>query len=156
MQFRPQPPCSAADGGRLFPAWFGRAAWRTIAAGAVLLVAGCGGGGEEPTPKPEPVLTPADPEPPQSAGGEAGNPAEPVEPAAPAEPPFAPPPLEALNRDTTWIDRPVRDALADLAIELAEQPPLATPAEALALKNDSAEHNATILSAVGRLPAEGE
>jgi len=156
MQLRPQPPCSAADGGRLFLAWFGRAAWRTVAAGAVLLVAGCGGGGEEPTPKPEPVLTPADPEPPQAAGGEAGSPLKPVEPAVPEEPPFAPPPLEALDRDTTWIDRPVRDALADLAIELAEQPPLATPAEALALKNDSTEHNATILSALGRLPADGE
>ena len=36
-----------------------------------------------------------------------------VRPAAPAAEPFDPPPLEALDRDAKWIDRPVQDGLAD-------------------------------------------
>jgi peptide/nickel transport system substrate-binding protein len=124
--------------------------------GLAIVAAGCGGK-TEPPPKPEPVLSPPTAEPP---GGEAASADEQAEAAVatpvPAKPPFAPPPLEALDRDTKWIDRPVRDALADLAAELAKQPPTATPAEALALKNDSAEHNATILSALGQLPAPGD
>jgi len=43
-----------------------------------------------------------------------------------------------------------------LAAELDKQPPLATVAEALALRNDSVDHNARILSALGRLPAAGQ
>jgi peptide/nickel transport system substrate-binding protein len=70
--------------------------------------------------------------------------------------PFDPPALAELDAAATWIDRPVRDALADLAAALAEEPPAATAAAALALKNESAEANATILSALGRLPADGE
>lgn len=121
------------------------------------LTAGCGRSRTEPPPRPEPVLNAAQPEKP------AAQPAPPTEatpaPSPPAAPPpaaFAPPPLEALERDATWIDRPVRDALADLAAELAAVPPLGTVEEALALRNDSAEHNAVILSALGRQPAEGQ
>ena len=95
---------------------------------------------EKPSPKPEP-----------DASGTAA-----LSETTPSEPPFVPPPLEALDRDTKWIDRPVRDALADLALELEKEPPLATPEEALALENDSPEHNAMILSALGRLPKEGQ
>jgi len=128
-----------------------------VIGGLAVSTAGCGGKGTEPPPKPEPVLNPPPAEPTVGETTPNGDPeaAATAKPAA-AEPPFAPPPLEALNRDTKWIDRPVRDALADLAAELAKQPPTATPDEALALENDSAEHNATILSALGRLPAPGQ
>ncbi len=118
---------------------------------ALLVIAGCGRRPAEPPLKPEPVLTKPEPDKPPA---DAAQP--PAEPAPPPAAPFAPPPLEALDRDAKWIDRPVRDALADLAAELEQEPPLATPAEALALKNDSSEHNALILSALGRLPGDGE
>jgi len=77
----------------------------------------------------------------------------------PAEPPaaaFEPPPLEALDRDAKWIDRPVKDAVALLREQQAKEPVLGTAAEALALENDSPQANATILSALGRLPEEGQ
>ena len=76
--------------------------------------------------------------------------------SAPPEVAFEPPPLEALDRDAKWIDRPVKDALAVLREQQAKEPVLGTVAEALALKNDSATANATILSALGRLPEEGQ
>ena len=132
------------------PAWC-LAAWlMTLAA------AGCGSKEKQPAPKPEPVLTQPEPE---KQPPTAPQPAPPPEDAAAQPPPpaapFAPPPLEALDRDTKWIDRPVRDALAELAKELEQEPALATAAEALALRNDSAENNARILSGLGRLPAAG-
>jgi len=76
--------------------------------------------------------------------------------SAPPEAAFEPPPLEALDRDANWIDRPVKDALAVLREQQAKEPVLGTVAEALALKNDSVRANATILSALGRLPEKGE
>jgi peptide/nickel transport system substrate-binding protein len=126
----------------------------------VLGAVGCSGKPTEPVLKPEPVLGHPDSEsPPPLANpgpdGPAGGPSK-EPPAKPPEEAFIPPPLKALDRDAKWIDRPVRDALEDLAKELAEEPRLATPPQALALKNTSAENNAKILSALGRLPAEGE
>ena len=56
--------------------------------------------------------------------------------SAPPEAAFEPPPLEALDRDANWIDRPVKDALAVLREQQAKEPVLGTVAEALALKND--------------------
>jgi peptide/nickel transport system substrate-binding protein len=70
--------------------------------------------------------------------------------------PFDPPDLEELNARTTWLDRPTRDALAMLREAQAAEEPLASVAEALQLANDSPEHNAKILSALGRLPTEDE
>lgn len=82
---------------------------------------------------------------------------QPVTPAAePEREPFDPPPLADLGQTATWIDRPVKDGLALLRAAQAEENVLCSAAEALALKNDSAEHNAKILSALGRLPAAGE
>ena len=129
---------------RGFGAWL--APWLALG-----LAAGCSSKPAEPPLKPEPVLSPPAPPPTDAVAN------EPPEPAVEAvmEAPFEPPPLETLERDAKWIERPVRDALADLAAELAKEPALATPAEALALENDSAEANAAILSALGRLPAEG-
>jgi peptide/nickel transport system substrate-binding protein len=75
--------------------------------------------------------------------------------SAPPEAAFEPPPLEALDRAANWIDRPVKDALALLREQQAKEPVLGTVAEALALKNDSVRANATILSALGRLPEKG-
>ena len=82
----------------------------------VLAATGCGPKPKKPELKPEPVLTqpepakqPATPQPAPPADDSAAKPTP--QPTAP----FAPPPLEALDRDTKWIDRPVRDALAELA-----------------------------------------
>ncbi|MFM8378804.1 MAG: ABC transporter substrate-binding protein, partial [Planctomycetia bacterium] len=114
---------------------------------AVLVaLAGCGRRESDPlaSVKPEPVAV-------QAAR------AAPVTP--PAErllEPFAPPTLEALDRDAKWIDRPVRDGLTMLRDELAKEPATATAAEALALANDSPEANLKILSALGRLPEPGQ
>ena len=70
--------------------------------------------------------------------------------------PFDPPPLDDLLGSATWIDRPVLDPLARLREEQAGEKGLATAAEALQMANDSAEANAKILSALGRLAEEGQ
>jgi peptide/nickel transport system substrate-binding protein len=75
-----------------------------------------------------------------------------VPPAARQAEAFEPPPLDRLEANTKWIDRPVRDGLTLLRAAQEKEPVLATTAEALELKNDSAEANAKILSALGRLP----
>ena len=110
------------------------------------LAAGCGRRDDDPlaSARPEPV---------------AAEPARSETATASSErllDPFDPPALEALDRDTTWIDRPVRDALVLLRDELAKEPARAGAAEALALENDSPAANATILSALGRLPEPGQ
>ena len=133
-------------------------AWSVALGWAASGLVGCGRTPEEAELKPEPVLTQPEPAKPLAAPPQPTPPADDAAGTAAAQPPtpFAPPPLEALDRDTKWIDRPVRDALADLAKELEQEPPLATAAEALALENDSAENNAKILSGLGRLPAAGQ
>ncbi len=131
-------PAAAVDGRR--SAVLG---WPGMACLAVLVACGCG------RETGERRLT-AEPETPTSRTA----PAEPA--AAQPEAAFEPPALEALERDAKWIDRPVKDALALLRDEQSRSTPLTTAAEALALVNDSAETNARILSALGRLPAEGQ
>ncbi len=121
---------------------------------AALCLLGCNGKTTEPPLKPEPVLSQQPPGKQPTSTTPNGTSEDP--PAKQPNAPFTPPPLEDLDRDAKWIDRPVRDAVKDLAAELATEPVLATPAEAIALRNDSAEKNAKILSALGRLPAEGE
>lgn len=69
--------------------------------------------------------------------------------------PFDPPPLAEIDAKADWQVRPVKDSLEHLKKYLAEQPPLATDAEALALRNDSPQANAKILSALGRQPTDG-
>jgi len=70
--------------------------------------------------------------------------------------PFDPPALADLDRDAKWIDRPVRDGLELLRQEQAKEAVAATVAEALSLRNTSADANAKILSALGRLPEAGQ
>jgi len=111
-------------------------------AGCLALIVGCGR-----TDKPPLV---AEPESPAVAAVAVESP-----PAAPPEEAFSPPPLEALDRDAKWIDRPVKEALAELREQQAKEPLLADVAEALALRNDSPDANAKILSALGRLPEPG-
>ncbi|MFM7244286.1 MAG: peptide-binding protein [Planctomycetaceae bacterium] len=92
--------------------------------------------------------------------------AEPEAPAAPVAPidagpsrapaAFEPPSLEQVDRDARWIDRPVKDALVLLREEQAKEPVLGTVAEALEARNDSPRANALILSALGRLPDQGQ
>ena len=82
---------------------------------------------------------------------------QPVTPAAALEAePFDPPPLADLDQKATWIDRPVKDGLVLLRTAQAEEEVLCTAADALALRNDSAENNAKILSALGRLPGDSD
>ena len=66
--------------------------------------------------------------------------------------PFTPPSWEELQK-VEWIDQPVLDSLELLRERQAQETPLATVEEALALRNTSPEANAKILSALGRLPA---
>ena len=84
------------------------------AAGFALLLAGCGSE-EASTPAPTPELT---------ASAEERKEPLPVAPAAPPEP-FDTPPLAALDEEAGWIDRPVRDGLALLREDRADEPPLA-------------------------------
>jgi len=118
----------------------------TLALTAALAVPGCGR-------KPADALDQVRPE---------STAAEPVRQPAVTTPaerqpgPFTPPPLEALDRDAKWIDRPVRDGLALLREQQKGEPVLASVAEALALRNESAGDNAKILSALGRLPEDGQ
>ena len=69
--------------------------------------------------------------------------------------PFEPPPLEELERNTTWVDRPALSGMEVLRKqqEASGQPPL-TVEQALALRNDSSEENEKILATLGRLAPE--
>ena len=126
-----------------------RAAIRLVAGCLVaVLVAGLPGCGRRPQDIAEPVGG-KPPVPPAGGADTADGP-------RPDAAVFEPPAREQLDRDVTWIDRPVRDALDGLREEQAKTPPACSPEVALALRNDSAETNARILSALGRLPAEGE
>lgn len=68
--------------------------------------------------------------------------------------PFDPPTLDELNKSVKWIDKPIIDAAKQLRELQAQEEPKATVAEALELRNTSAEINEKILSALGRLPAD--
>jgi peptide/nickel transport system substrate-binding protein len=70
--------------------------------------------------------------------------------------PFDPPPLEKLNAEAKWVAQPVHDCFDLLRAKLAKEKSLATVEEALQIKNDSADANAKILSALGRLPASDD
>ena len=64
---------------------------------------------------------------------------------------FEPPPLEELIAEHEWTDREIDDGIDRLRARQAQEPPLATVAEALDMQNNSEEDNAMILSAMGRL-----
>jgi peptide/nickel transport system substrate-binding protein len=82
---------------------------------------------------------------------------QPMPPTPPVEKkPFNPPSLEELDQSVTWIDRSVEDGLVLLRAAQSEEALLSSVSEALALKNDSEENNAKILSALGRLPDENQ
>jgi peptide/nickel transport system substrate-binding protein len=78
-------------------------------------------------------------------------------PTAPVEEPFNPPAtLAELDQKYQWEDRPVLNAMQLLADDLAKHPAQVSVKEALALKNNSPEDNAKIISALGQLPSGGE
>lgn len=66
--------------------------------------------------------------------------------------PFDAPTLEELNAKVEWEDSPILDSLDLMRKRQAGEKVLATVEEASALKNNSVEANAKILSAMGRLP----
>jgi len=66
--------------------------------------------------------------------------------------PFTPPTLAELDAQADWEDRPVLNAMEQFRKLKEGEPQLASVSEALKLKNNSAEENAKILSALGRPP----
>ncbi|MFM8890282.1 MAG: hypothetical protein ACKOTB_01435, partial [Planctomycetia bacterium] len=109
-------------------AGFRSKAFRSAVFGGILAglaTMGCGKrSAEDPVsgmPAPVPATGPTEP------GGSTPLPPQPT-----AHEPFDPPPLARLERENTWIDRPVRDGLVLLREEQAKEKPLATVAEALA------------------------
>ena len=112
----------------------------------VVLGSGCGR---------RPDGIPADAQPETTAQEATRRTAEAERVEAPAEA-FEPPALEAIDREAKWIDRPVRDAMRLLRDEQAKETPLVGVPIALEMRNESAEANARILSALGRLPEAGE
>lgn len=69
------------------------------------------------------------------------------------EPPFTPPSLEELDGQAKWVEKPVLDSMELLRKKQADEKPLVSVKEALALRNTSQELNKKILSGLGRLPA---
>ena len=125
----------------------------------LLAMPGCG----SDTPGPTPEAATSAPEAAATAGEEASSDASDDTASAAEEfpetliEPFDPPPLAEIDATAEWIDQPVVDSLAKLRIWKAESDrPIASVDEALAMKNDSAEANAKILSALGQLaPSDG-
>ena len=71
--------------------------------------------------------------------------------------PFDPPPLDELEADIEWEDQGVVDPLEDRLAAESDEKPLVSVQQALQLRNDGAESNRKILSALGRLPeSEGD
>jgi peptide/nickel transport system substrate-binding protein len=60
------------------------------------------------------------------------------------------PTLAELDEKAGWIDQPVKDTFEMLLEKQAAEPPLATVAEALALRNTSRDANEKVLNALGR------
>jgi peptide/nickel transport system substrate-binding protein len=70
--------------------------------------------------------------------------------------PFTPPTLAELDKSVEWVDGPIVDSMARLRAQKAKEPPLVTVPQALAMKNESAEANKKILSALSELaPPDG-
>lgn len=95
-----------------------------------------------------------------SADPSTGAAAETAKPAAadasepaPLLEPFDPPSLADLDAQVTWEEQPVLDAFEMMREEKSKEPPLVSIEEALSMKNDSADANQKILSAVGQYPA---
>ena len=65
---------------------------------------------------------------------------------------FDPPTLEELEESVEWEPQPVLDGLQLMRERMAEQKPLVTIDQALALENTSEETNEQILSALGQMP----
>jgi len=70
--------------------------------------------------------------------------------------PFDPPTLAELDATAEWEDQPVLDSMELLRQRQQGETVSATVEEALALRNDSDEANAKILSAMGRLPEDDQ
>ncbi len=68
--------------------------------------------------------------------------------------PFVAPPLSELDANADWIDQPVKDTLQMLREKQAGEKPLATVAQALALRNKTRQDNEKIASALGRVATD--
>jgi peptide/nickel transport system substrate-binding protein len=77
--------------------------------------------------------------------------------AGAADEEFKPPAtLAELDKQVEWEDRPVLNSLKLLAEDQAKHEPLVTVKQALAMKNNSSADNEKIISALGRLPENGQ
>src|SRR6185436_16543809 len=65
-------------------------------------------------------------------------------------------PLAELEKNVKWVNRPVLDGIVLLRQKQALEKPAMSAAEALKLKNTTKATNASILSALGRLPAKDD
>jgi peptide/nickel transport system substrate-binding protein len=131
--------------GRILTGWSGPV-FACLLSACLLTVGGCG---RKAADLPDSLR-------PESSAAEAARKEPAVDPAARQPETFDPPPLEAIDRDAKWIDRPVRDGLAMLREQQAGETVDVSVSQALAVRNTSAADNAKILAALGRLPAEGE
>lgn len=111
---------------------------------AALLTAGC-------SPKPSPVVDNSTTSTTTTDGGDEGT-AKEGDDEVLLEP-FDPPPLEELESQVTWVDQRVIDPMQLLREQQLANPPSTSVEEALKLRNQSAEDNAKIIDAIGRLPA---
>ena len=71
-------------------------------------------------------------------------------------PDFTPPTFEQVNGDTEWLDKPVVDVYQLMTDRKENEVAMLTAAEALALRNNTAEDNDKIVSAMGTLAVDGE
>ncbi|MBK94650.1 MAG: peptide ABC transporter substrate-binding protein [Planctomycetaceae bacterium] len=71
-------------------------------------------------------------------------------------PDFTPPTFEQVNGDTEWLDKPVVDVYQLMTDRKENEVAMLTVAEALALRNNTAEDNDKIVSAMGTLAVDGE
>lgn len=68
--------------------------------------------------------------------------------------PYDPPPLEEIDANANWIDRPVAGGLEQLETRLEDNQPLLSAEEAMGMKNDSEQANEKIYSVVRQLPED--
>jgi hypothetical protein len=69
---------------------------------------------------------------------------------------FDVPKISDLDKEANWIDRAVRDGLVLLRESQSKEKVLGSVESALAISNNSPDSNDLILSALGRLPEDGE
>lgn len=124
--------------------------WLACGLAAVAVVGGCTGDDSTGTPGGATNGNASSAGDTDTGEGESATEQKPAEP----EKPFTPPPLAELDARAEWIDMPVGDTLQMLRDKQADEKAQATAAEALRLRNASAEANEKITFALGRVATD--